>query len=263
MKIDVEIPEAFKKKYRTTYFDPRKIELSPPRYVAWVDIMGSSQLMRKSHVQSAIAIGHLSSVVLEAADYLKFSGNIYPLVDGAYVTTTERSDLQALLKYIFKLSAINFLIGNTKQPGDLRIIRGSIAFGQVIEGGDICNSAKILKIYDVRYTNKVLLGAPLALAYAAESLAAPFGVWIDETARQFAPNIPSARTIRWTNWPWWDYITGDSIVDDDCKDIERMLAEKLEKYYSWCDRNYISILYDPIRLKDHRERARQYFESWE
>jgi hypothetical protein len=261
MSIDIKIPEAFKRRYRTSYFDPSKVVLSPPRYVAWVDLMGSGQLMRKSHVKSAIAIGHFNSAILTAAENLGFPGEIYPLVDGVYITTDNRSDLQRLLKYIMKLNAINFLLCNSKNTDDHRIVRGAIAFGQVIEGKDLKGSSRIFDNWP-EYTKNILLGAPLALANAAERMAAPFGIWVDESARQFSPNLDGAATLRWTNWNWWDYPSKNEDIDQDCGDIEKMLAEKIKKYFDWCQDNYIMMMYEPDRLSDHRERARQYFPSW-
>lgn len=261
MSIDIKIPEAFSRRYKTSYFDPRKVILSTPRYVAWVDIMGSGQLMRKSHVKSAIAIGHFNSTVLTAASKLKFTGEIYPLVDGIYITTENRTHLQTLLKYIMKLNAINFLISTSKNVDDHRLVRGAIAFGQVIEGKDLKGSARIFDDWP-EYTKNILLGAPLALANSAERMAAPFGIWVDESARQFAPNLDGAATLRWTNWEWWNYPSGNNEVDDDCKDIEKMLAEKIRKYFEWSKDNHIMMMYDKNRLEDHMERARQYFPSW-
>jgi hypothetical protein len=261
MSIDIKIPEAFKKKYRTTYFDPNQVILSPPKYVAWIDIMGSSQLMRKSHVKSAIAIGHFNSSVLTAAADISFPGEIYPLVDGVYITTDNRTHLQTILKYIMKLNAINFLLCNSKNTDDHRIVRGAIAFGQVIEGKDLVGSARIFDEWP-EYTKNILLGAPLALAHAAERSAAPFGIWVDESARQFSPNLDGAATLRWTNWQWWNYPSKDPMIDDDCIDIEKMLSEKVKKYFDWCRDNYIMMMYDKNRLEDHAERARQFFPSW-
>lgn len=261
MSLAIKIPEAFRKRYKTSYFDPSKVQLAPPKYVAWVDIMGSSQLMRRSHVKSAIAIGHFSSTVLTAASNLKFPGEIYPLVDGVYITTDNRTSLQCLLKYILKLNAINFLLGNSKNEDDLRLVRGSIAFGQVIEGKDLQGSANIFQDFP-EYTKNILLGAPLALANSAERMAAPFGIWVDESARQFSPNLDGAATLRWTNWSWWNYPTKIKEIDDDCEDIEKMLAEKLQRYFDWCKDNYIMMMYEKDRLADHEERARQFFPSW-
>lgn len=254
----IRVPQSFKDKYRTTYFNPGKIILSPPKYVAWLDIMGAGELMRVSHVSAAIAIGHFHSIVLLARDTLQFTGEIYPLVDGIYITSENRHQIQSLIKLVFKLSAVDFII--QEKFSHLRIIRGSISFGQVIDGSILKEASNILSDNFAEHTGKVLLGAPLALAYKAENSAAPFGVWVDESARQFCP--PGGRTIRCTNWPWWSYPSYKDDVDADCEDIEKMLAEKLKEYFSWCKNNSISIMYDPTRMADHRDRANQYFPSW-
>jgi len=256
----LEVPDAFREKYKSSYFDSSKIQLSSPRYVAWVDLMGSSSAMRRSHVQAAVAIGQFHSTIMTASNDTRFlnKGKIYPLVDGVYITTTSRTKLQEFMKYIFKLNCINFIL--TDNFANLRPIRGAIAFGQVIEGENIKNSSFVLEKNFDSHTSKVLLGAPLALAHSAERKASPMGVWIDESARQFCP--ANGKTIRWTNWPWWGYKTDKEKIDSDCVDIEKMTARKLNEYYEWLKNNYISALYEKDRLNDHMEKARQYFPSW-
>lgn len=206
---------------------------------------------------SNIYIGKLHSCVLKSKDITGFDGQIYPFVDGCYITCYDRSTIQKFMKCIFRLMALNFIFEESND--NKYMIRGSISFGNVIEADSIINCSKEFKS-KTNYTSGILFGSPLARANQSESRAAPFGIWIDEIARHFAPT--NGKTIRTTFWDWWSYPSQIEEVDDYCDDLENMLAEDLANYFSWCKRNHHKLLYPVDALERHRSIASQYFPSW-
>lgn len=253
-----KIPEIMKDlKEERPYFDFSKVILSERKYVAWIDLMGSASVLAVSDVQAGIFIGKLHSAILKAREMIEFEGNAYPFVDGCYLISSNRTDIQSMLKVVFKLMALSFIFEAT--PEHRSVPRASLSFGQVIEGSDIGECAKPLKD-NQNYTSGILFGTPLSLAYHSEKFASPFGVWIEQNARHFCP--PSGRTIRTTFWEWWSYPTKNEAVDLHCDQIEKILAEELDQHLDWCSRHSHRILYSREAIVRHREIASQYFTSW-
>ena len=219
--------------------------------------MGSASILSRSDVMASIFIGKLHSCALISAEKTKFSGNIYPFVDGIYATSLDRANIQCFIKCVFRLMALNFIF--EEQTEHRFLLRASISFGQIIEAENISGCANIFDKYR-EYTRGVLFGTPLARAYSSEVNAAPFGVWIEDTARHFAP--PSGKTIRRTFWEWWSYPSNIQEVDNHCDQIEHILSEELSKYFDWCARNHHRILYEREAIDRHKDLASQYFPSW-
>ena len=253
-----DIPEIMKGlKDERPSFNYSEATLHERKYVAWIDIMGSKSTLSISDVKAAIFIGRLHSCILKSRDICAFTGNIYPFVDGVYITCADRSDIQKFMKCIFRLMSIVFLFEDYQE--NKYMVRGSISFGQVIEGADIKKCADLFD-QNEQYTSGVLFGTPLALSYISEKYAAPFGIWIEDTARHSCP--PDGKTIRRTFWSWWTYPTEQPEIDIHCDQIEKLLAEELHNYFDWCSRNSCRILYGQEAIARHRARAEQYFPSW-
>jgi hypothetical protein len=253
-----KIPDAMQVlKDQRPYFDYRKAVIKDPKYVAWIDLMGSGSVLSISDVMASIFIGKLHSCVLSSKEKALFGGNIYPFVDGVYVTSSDRSDIQRFVKCVFRLMALNFIFETAHEHRFL--LRGSISFGRVIEAENIRECADVFE-KSGDYASGILFGTPLARAYASERHAAPFGIWIDDNARHFAPN--GEKTIRTTFWDWWTYPSGIKELDEYCDQIEHILSEELHQYFGWCRRNYLRTLYPLDAIARHEMTASQYFPSW-
>lgn len=253
-----KIPDAMQSlKDQRPFFDYRKAEIKSPKYVAWIDLMGAGNVLAVSDVMASIFIGKLHSCALVSKARAEFEGNIYPFVDGIYATSPDRSAMQRFVKCVFRLMALNFIF--EANPEHRYLLRGAISFGQVIEAENIVGCADVLK-ENLAYTNGVLFGTPLARAYNSERKASPFGVWIDDNARHFAP--PGEKTIRTTFWDWWSYPSGIEALDEYCDQIENILSEELAQHFSWCRRNSHRTLYTVDAIKRHEQIASEYFPSW-
>jgi hypothetical protein len=241
------------------FFDFSKAKPSATKYVAWIDILGSSSYMSISSKRSAIFIGKLHVCIIRAKRVLNFSGNVYPFVDGCYITCDDIFELQKFLKLIFYMLAISFIL--EKENINRFMCRASISYGDVVEASAIeeC-SGEFDSEYGQYYLDSILFGSSLARVNQAEKMAAPFGVWVDEMARMFPKN--AAARLPQTAWRWWDYESGYDLIDRFGGDIELELAKQLKEYYQWCESHSWELLYGKEAIERHKFLAAQYFPSW-
>ncbi len=97
------------------------------------------------------------------------------------------------------------------------------------------------------YARTLLLGMPVIQAHVGEAQAPPFGVFVGESARAFAPTGSKAFNEVW--WRWFE---------PSHKALARKLRKRLSQYYKWCESHSRSILYDGARIEAHRSAAEQF-----
>jgi hypothetical protein len=246
-------------KNQGSYFDFSKVKEVEPKYVAWIDIMGSSSFMSISSNKSAIFIGKLHSAVLKAKKQSQYNGNLYPFVDGVYLTSVNLYEILRITKAIYRALAINFLTENRNEYRFL--IRGAVAFGNVVEAENIRDCSNVFTDkYAGAYPDGILFGSSLARANHSERQAAPFGVWIDETARLFPGQDGS--TLPVTFWDWWDFETRSEEIDKYGKDLEKALAKEVSNFLSWCKTRSHELIYEKTAIERHVELSAEYFPSW-
>ncbi len=245
--------ERLKKiKEQRPFFDNKKVSEPQRCYVAWLDIMGTRSHMQRSMRVLATFMGRFHSAVLLALDATKAKVGIYPIVDGVYLVSSE---LQPLLSYVqeaMKLLALTFVLETEEKHRFM--VRGGLAFGPVADGESIRDACDVLgKNYD-NHTSALLLGAGVGNAYEAEHSASPFGIWVHDTARIFAPTgkVPFART----HWRWWEKAPSDQKTYDD---LAVVLSKMVPQYLAWCADHHTWLTYDPKAVDRHRELALQYF----
>jgi hypothetical protein len=99
----------------------------------------------------------------------------------------------------------------------------------------------------------MLVGVPLVQAYSTERLAAPFGVYVHESARSFSPHRENPWRTSGVHWRWHNE------SDEEEREIFRRLGDEIDLYYAWVLRNNEMMPYSRERAEDHRRMARQYF----
>ena len=190
---------------RKPYFDASKLPESHDEYVAFVDIMGTRAHMLSSVSQTANFIFKLHrSLFGMACEHSAL--DIYPVMDGAYVTCPSGAAMEAALKELF-FSLAKLYIGED-HPAHRFIPRAGLSYGQIIKGADIPadawgpddNASRAAKLAD--YQAKLLLGKAMIEAYAAESEACPFGVHVNENAH--GRKGEDEREIFFSNWRWYE-----------------------------------------------------------
>ena len=180
------------------FFNGKLLPPASKRYVAFVDIMGIQTHMLKSTATAANFIFKLHSAILDAWRGEKYQDVfVYPVMDGAYITAAVKSDIEKILVRIFKgIAEIQITESN---PSHWFVIRGSVAFGEVIHGHHVPYEASKVFENDLGYKNNILLGPAMISAYRGEAKAAPFGIYLDDSAI----NHGSGRGFP-KEWKWYD-----------------------------------------------------------
>ena len=248
----IEVPKeiAHLKNIRA-FFDNTKLLEPSFKYVAWLDLMGASNIMSISLSIAANHIGKIHSAALRAKQEGCGDAEIYPMVDGVYITSSNQDAILAFAKHIIRGLSVNFVLES--DPFHCFMLRGAIAYGPIFEGHkmQLCN--KLLEEENI-YSQNVIVGPSLANAYNAERFASPFGIWIHETARMFAPE--GERPITATHWHWWD----SKLTQ---KDYDRSLASTLRAhlgaYLQWCKNHSNHLLYKAERICAHCLLMEEYF----
>lgn len=222
-------------------FDESQLPKPEPHYVMWIDIMGSAKAMSHSLPASSNHIGRLHAAIIRN----KLPGvQTYPVMDGAYITSTAQKEILKMLKGVFTDCAQYFL--DTAEPRHRFLVRAGLAFGPVVHGGTINEKVCITIANDSSYSASLLFGIPIVQAYRSEGSAPPFGLSLDESARAFAP--PRTKPLKGLWYEWWK--NGGPPIG---------FKEALLGHLDWCKSHHLGIEYPIDRLNIHRQMVEQYF----
>jgi hypothetical protein len=222
------------------YFNGKKLPSPKLSYVAWVDMMGTRNAMSQSLASSANHIGRIHAAIVRAQnDDLK----IYPVLDGAYITSEKKSAMTDALSIIFRTCA-EYFASQAKYEHRF-LIRGGLAFGPVIHGSEITTQCNPELGDNERYRSNLLLGMPMVQSNRAESSAPPFGLFVDESARAFSAS--GSKSFSGLFYKWWK------------RDLPEGFLPRLTQHLQWAAANSFSIGYPKEKAKEHEEMAQQYF----
>jgi hypothetical protein len=174
---------------------------------------------------------------------------LYPMIDGVYACTPTQGPMLAFMKTTLSRLALGFIF--EANPLYRFCVRCGLSYGPIIKGRSTTQSSLVLG-HNSAYCDRVLLGIPLSQAYDCERMAAPFGVYLDESTRAFAP--PGADVLTGTHWKWWTFRNQPG--DDD---IATHLKKSLERHYDWCSRHVTTIQYEAEAIERHRNLVADYF----
>lgn len=223
------------------YFNAAHLPEPSLEYVAWVDVMGVQVSMSRSLAKSANFIFKLHTAALDAANQ---NVKMYPVMDGFYASAAGQGDILAFLASVMSDIAAEFIQETNMQHRF--IIRGALAFGPVIHGGNVPQAASATLHGNQVYRDSLLLGLPMVQANTYERLAPPFGIYVHESARTFAPAGSTP-----VNFVWWKWQNPNSPVWG-------QLGTELEQYFDWCEERAGAIDYEISRIEAHRCMAMQY-----
>lgn len=214
------------------YFEPDHLPASKLQYVAWLDLMGTANLMEWSFDVAATNVCKLHLIVAQQENYDQF--DIYPMNDGIYVVSDSYRPLHELLTGIFSDYAEVLTSNMGRDHWDimhLAIPRAAIAYGHLYHPKSIQRSA----LADYEHAASILLGEPMAAAHHKESEAPPFGIVADESVHEADEEIR-----------WWE--------DDD---LPRLLFTTFDAYLRCCSERP-EIAYPDEAMARHRSSAREY-----
>lgn len=214
------------------------------RYVLWVDIMGSQGKMLRNVRTASIPLMKLHVAALKAKKKTIGDIDLFPVIDGIYVVSEHFSAIAFFISDVFRSMAAEFLV---LKNWERSVIRGAVAYGPVIMGGECKKGASILEESD--YANSILLGMPLVQAYAAEKGTPPFAVSIHESVRAFGRLGTNRITV--SLWRWWS-------KNPENRMIANALLPSLHSYYEWCRKSPTASGYPPERIDAHRAMADEY-----
>lgn len=216
-------------------------------FVCWLDMMGTKSIMSRSLEEYSIKMFKLHNTALLAEEEMDDSEdlNLYPVMDGVYIVSKTKHTLEEYLRLVFNTLADDII--NEREVYHRFIIRAAVAFGPIVHGRDIPEDATQL---DEAFKNTLLLGLPMVQAFGYEKNAPPFGVYIHESARSFAPDDEDEEPFRYVWWKWFEPFDRTIAVE---------LREILTEYYEWATNNSQRIGYDSDKINEHEELAKQYF----
>jgi len=228
-------------------FNSREMPNPSEKYVCWMDIMGTGSIMPRSLETSSIFIFKLHVAALEASESEEI--HLYPMMDGVYAVSNSKQTLLTFLEKVFSAMAVD-IKENINEEHYKYVVKASIAFGPVVHGEDIPSEAS--NVLEPNYNGSILLGMPMVQAYQSEQEAPPFGVYIHESARAFAPDSEAP-----FNHYWWEWFHPHG-KDYDFHELAENLCQNLKSYYDWCEKNHNKIGYQIKKIKSHRDLCEEY-----
>lgn len=221
------------------FFDVNKMPDAKNQYVMWIDIMGTKSSMSNSVKASTIFICKLHVAILES----KIANiSVYPVMDGAYVTANSPKDMNKFIQNVFKKLMELFIEEDTRYRF---MVKASLAYGPIIHGKNISEECSNIFRGNREYLNSIMSGLPMIQAAKGEELAAPFGIYCDESIRQ----VSEVFCHRWHKW----YLQGHGI------DITE-LKIALKDYFEYAEKHSYEIDYLKDRINKHREMCFQFFD---
>lgn len=218
------------------YFNDSDFPDMKNAFVLWIDIMGTKNSMSSSVRASSIFIFKLHVAIMEAKtkDIL-----VYPMMDGAYVTTKNEKSMSVFIKKVF--NSLGDTLINTEVDYHKFLVKGAVAYGPIIHGKDIpASCSRCLKKHE-DYTKSILLGMPMIFASMGEKYAPPFGIYCDESVRMISHEFAH----RWYNW-----FTADKVSHIACA---------VQSYFDYAREHYYELDYPKEKIEEHEEKAKQYF----
>jgi hypothetical protein len=226
-----------------------KTDLGDYRYVFWLDLMGARNMMKLSLPRAARSVMKIHAAALLTKQRHN-QLDVHPVMDGVYGFVKERGLLEVCIAEI--LSALASVFVQERISSSRFMVRAGVAFGPLDPGDSLAEGATILR-QNRRYLGGTAIGMAISHAYEAEGCAPPFGVYIHESARAFAPRSSGSYPYRVNLWRWFD--------DNDA--LTWATRRTLCAHFDWIEKNPASSQYDPEALRRHKNLAYEYFKLYE
>lgn len=215
--------------------------------------MGTGAIASRSITEASIKVFKLHTASLIASEEIQERRQeeikMYPMMDGVYTVSTTKDALRQFLYNVFTTLGEDII--DAEEIHHVLAVKAAVAYGPIIEGGDMDGYNDVLD--GTEHQDRTIIGIPVIQAFLSEKQAPPFGVYIHESARAFAPDGDDPFNFVW--WKWFrsnrDEYNQEGLAND--------VLEKLEEYYSWSRDNSNRIDYDEDRIEEHEKLVNQYF----
>ncbi len=192
-----------------------------------------------------VAANFMFKLHIAALESKTASISLYPVMDGVYACAPNELEMAVFLRAMLK-ALTDLFISEKKQIFQF-IVRAAVAKGEVHHGRDVGRDASVTLARNPEYRGQILLGQPMIDAHLGESRAAPFGVFVHESAR--GAQFPTTKE-GW--WRWFENV--------DKFEREKLLG-CLAEYFRWCYSESDKIKYEPERVHVHRGFAEVFFSN--
>lgn len=223
-----------------------------PRYVCWFDVMGTTAIASRSIQEASIKVFKLHTAAIAAqetlSDWKQERLTMYPMMDGVYAVASRKGALLGFLQTMF--SALAEDVVEADEIHHVLAVRAAIAYGPVMSGRDMSGYNEVIE--GTEHQTRTLVGLPIVQAFLSESEAPPFGAYVHESARAFAPDDDEPFRFVW--WKW--FRSNDDQYNQE--DLALDVREKLIEYYDWGRENSNRIGYKSERIDKHEQLAEQY-----
>lgn len=237
----------------SVYFNNKKLPAPKREYVAFIDIMGTQLRMNKSVKECATYIFKLHSAIISSWREKAYKNVfVYPVMDGAYITASRQDDMQNILTRIYRALYDEM---KTEDINYIYPVRGAIAYGEVIHGHTVPYTASKAFEMNLGYKDNILLGRAMIDAYQNESNAAPFGIYLHDSAiKRDETDNKKGYGVFSSDWKWFnnkDLKVEDSVANNVC--------EILDNYFDLMMNPKHPLHYSNEKIERHRELLYAYF----
>ncbi len=241
----------------TPYFSDRDMPDAKSEYVCWIDMMGTQQKMIDTVRKATIHVFKFHSALIK---YKTDDVEIYPLMDGAYITSRDFLKMLSYLQNVFVCLAN--LAAETREPEHRFLVRAGMAYGQMLHGAEITNKASTELDQNRNITNQIMVGPPMSWAYQIENQAPPFGICIHDSVRLYSIRDmkPTKSIDKW--WKWWKpfYEIVSPLIDFGDPKIFDHLKSAIKSYFDYAEKNTYFLSYSKTEINKHRDMFNEYFQ---
>lgn len=201
-------------------------------YVAWVDIMGTKNIFRRTDPSPTVYILKLHQYAKNIIEKSEQAIKQYPVIDGFYITHESASCIVDIVTNIFILIKDEFI---KSSAGYQFLVRAGLSYGSVIHGEMIDQ-----KYIHTDIKDSILFGKAVVDATIAESGSPPFSITVSEDSRNFFINqnihVTNEGLIR-----WFDSFDTQSFIDS------------MNQFYQYRRDNPNWVEYSEERMTQHQQ----------
>jgi len=232
------------------YFDASKLGSPTDAYVAWIDIMGTQSVMSTSVDTASNFIFKFHEAI---ASQNMTNVELLPVLDGVYATTLSLQPILDLIRDAF-WSLMDLFVNEPKLEHRFAF-RAALAYGPIYFGKNVSSQASRNLSALSAYKSSLLVGIPIIQAYLSERKAPPFGVYVHESARAFAPAGVTPLHFRW--WKWYSQ---QSMAQNGPVSIPTArITKEVDKYFDSAKKFSLMTEYEIDRIDVHRKMASAFF----
>lgn len=224
-------------------FNSEWIKNVPSTYVAWVDVMGIQNAMKRSLPTVSNFIFKFQMLVSRAEKGMMPLKTLR-LMDGCYVFAEKAADMKRFLQKLFHGVSDDFI--SAKKDEHRYLIRGALAYGPLVRGEQIFGEINVTESRELlsNCRDSMFVGIPVSQAYIGEKEAPPFGLFVHESVRSV--NHRDA----FFSQKWLKIYEAYENMD--------IFPQKVAEYFKFCEDRSCFLDYPKEKISEHQKKFEQY-----